>query len=91
MHNQTGTRPIGKCKGCPSNLKRECALFEHPYGQWAKGHCKGYMNEAMYEQYLADQAVIHQKKPREVRQEKAAGLKTVTHQDGILNPGNARW
>ena len=91
MHNQTGIRPIGKCKGCPSNLKKSCALFEHPYGQWAKGRCKGFMNEEMYAQYLKEQAAAHEKTRKEIRQEKAAELKTVQHQDGILNPGGSRW
>ena len=91
MHNQTGTKPISRCKGCPSNLRKTCALFEYPHKQWAKGHCKGHMNEEMYAQYLAEKAVPHEKTSKEIRREKAAELKTVQHEDGILNPGGTRW
>lgn len=91
MHAQAKTRPIGKCSGCPSNLKKQCAVFEHPHEQWSKGHCKGYMNEEMYADYLQKQAVVHEKTPKEIRQEKAVELKTITHQDGVLNPGGSRW
>ncbi|MBI9020306.1 MAG: hypothetical protein JEZ10_03510 [Verrucomicrobia bacterium] len=90
MHTQTDRKPIGKCGGCPSNLKKQCAVFEHPHEQWSKGHCKGYMNEQMYADYLKQQAVIREKTHKEIRQEKAAELKTLTHQDGVLNPTGIR-
>lgn len=93
MHSNTDNKPIGKCKGCPSNLKNRCAVFQHPQAQWSHshGHCKGYMNETLYQHYLAEQMTIPEKDRREKRQEKMAELKTVEHVDGIANPGGSRW
>lgn len=91
MHNDADSRPIGKCKGCPLNLKKRCAVFAHPHEQWSRGRCKGYMNTQMYADYLEEQSKTHDKTAREIRREKAAERKTTPHQDGILNPGGTRW
>lgn len=94
MHAMMDTKPIGKCRGCPMNLKKRCAVFSHPHEQWNHGHkhCKGYMNQELYRRYLEE----HMKEPpekshKEIRKEKMVELKTVEHQDGILNPGGSRW
>lgn len=91
MHSNADIRPIGKCKGCPLNLKKRCAVFEHPHEQWSKGRCKGYMNQELYARYLNEQSRPHEKTPKDVRKEKAAERKAIPHQDGILNPGGTRW
>lgn len=94
MHVHTDRKPIGKCHGCPLNLKRSCAVFENPSKQWSHSHngCKGYMNEALYRRYLEEQGHEEpQKSRKQMRREKMNNLKTVEHQDGILNPGGSRW
>ena len=94
MHAHANSKPIRKCHGCPLNLKKRCAVFASPQEQWSHGHksCKGYMNEALYRHYLDEQK--HEEPPKsqkQVRREKMRSLKTVEHQDGIANPGGARW
>lgn len=91
MHSNSDSRPIGKCKGCPLNLKRRCAVFEHPHKQWSRGRCKGYMNGQIVARYLDEQARPHEKTARDIRREKAVERKTIPHQDGLLNPGGSRW
>ncbi|MBC8205730.1 MAG: hypothetical protein ISR85_05160 [Kiritimatiellales bacterium] len=91
MHSNTNKHPVGKCKGCPLNLKKRCAVFSHPKKQWAHGHCKGYMNEALYHHYLAEQMLAPQKNSKQIRKEKMNERKTIEHHDGILNPGGSRW
>ena len=91
MHSDADSRPIGKCKGCPLNLKKRCVVFEHPHEQWSKGRCKGYMNEQMHTHYLEERAKTHEKTSRDIRREQAAERKTISHQDGTLNPGGKHW
>jgi hypothetical protein len=93
MHANSDRKPIGKCQGCQLNLKKSCGVFSHPREQWSHGHnqCKGYMNEALYTHYLEEQMQAPQKTHKQLRQEKMAELKTVSHRDGILNPGGSRW
>jgi len=91
MHSDADRKPIGKCHGCPLNLKKTCAVFDHPHEQWARGRCKGFMNTEMFEAYLAEQAKGHQKTHKEERREKQEERKTIAHADGIPNPGGSRW
>lgn len=85
MHSHTDSHPIGKCKGCPLNQKKRCAVFSHPQQQWSHGHCKGFMNGALYTHYLEEQ--MSPKTHKQVRQEKAAERKTVTHKNGFVKQG----
>ena len=91
MHSNTDKKPIGKCKGCPLNQKSSCAVFLYPHKEWSHGHCKGYMNVALYTHYLDERMQVQEKSHKEIRQEKMAALRTVEHQDGIMNPGGSRW
>ena len=94
MHSNVKSKPVGKCKGCPLNLKNRCAVFSNPHEQWAHTHgkCKGYMNETLHAHYLEEQMKDPPPKThKQKRQEKAAALKTISHRDGILNPGGSRW
>lgn len=84
-------KPIGKCKGCPLNLKKHCGVFDYPREQWSKKTCEGYMNEELHAQYLEEQAQSHNDTPKELRREKAAERKSEPHWDGISNPGGSRW
>ena len=87
MHSNSDSHPIGKCKGCPLNQKKRCAVFSRPQEQWSRGHCKGYMNEALYTHYLEEQMQIPSKTHKELRREKAAERKTVSHQNGFVKQG----
>ena len=91
MHSNMDNHPVGKCKGCPLNLKKRCAVFSHPQEQWAHGHCKGFMNEPLYRQYLEEQTQASPKSHKEIRQEKAAERKTVAHQNGQVSRTGKRW
>ncbi len=91
MHSNMDNHPIGKCKGCPMNLKKRCAVFSRPQEQWSHGHCKGFMNEALYTHYLEEQMLTPPKTHKELRQEKAAELKTVSHQNGTVSRTGKRW
>ena len=94
MHAEMNRKPIGKCRGCPLNLKKRCAVFAHPQKQWRHGHkpCKGYMNQTLYEHYIQEQMQeVPPKTRKQIRQEKMAGLKTVEHQDGTLTQGARHW
>lgn len=94
MHKHASSKPIGKCHGCPMNLKKSCAVFSNPREQWSHGSkpCKGFMNQALYQHWLDEQM---QKAPpetgKEARREKMDELKTVEHQDGMLTPSARRW
>ena len=91
MHSKADIKPIGKCKGCPLNLRDQCAVFQYPHEEWSHGHCKGYMNDVLHAHYLEERMQPHEKSHKEIRQKKMADLKTIEHQDGILNPGGSRW
>jgi hypothetical protein len=91
MRSRALGKPIGKCKGCPLNLRRRCAVFAHPREEWAKGNCKGYMNEQLHARYLEQKAQSHGDTPKELRRQKAAERKSGPHYDGISNPGGSRW
>jgi len=90
MRSHDLRKPIGKCKGCPLNLKKRCGLFDHPREKWAKGKCNGYMNEQLYAQYLEQQAEPPKRTLKEIRQEKAAQRNTEPHYDGKSDPGRSR-
>ncbi|HNR94654.1 MAG TPA: hypothetical protein PKM67_05470 [Kiritimatiellia bacterium] len=91
MHSHQDPKPIGKCGGCPLNLKKSCGMFEHPAEQWAHGRCKGFMNAKMFEAFVAAQAREHEKTHKEIRREKQEERKSISHVDGIPNPGGSRW
>ena len=93
MHANSDRKPIGKCQGCPMNLKKSCAVFSHPREQWSHGHkqCKGYMNQALYHHYLEEQMQAPPKNHKEIRQETAAELKTISHQNGRVSRSSKRW
>ena len=90
MHSFNSTKPIGKCKGCPLNLKKRCGVFNHPARMWAKGNCRGYMNGQLYADYAERQAEFHAKTPKELRRENALIHQSEPHYNGISNPGGAR-
>lgn len=49
-------KPVRKCHKCKLNLIDRCGLFDDPHRQWEHSACKGYLNEALYQQYLQEQA-----------------------------------
>jgi hypothetical protein len=92
MRHRHPYSPIGKCKGCPLNLRKRCAIFPNPLEQWEKGKkCEGYMNEELHSRYLKEQAEAREKTAKDVRREKATKAKTEPHHDSRLNPGRSRW
>ena len=91
MHSAHSTKPISKCKGCPMNSKKQCGVFSFPGQMWAKGNCRGYMNEQIYADYVKGQTEFHAKTPKELRREKARMHRTEPHHNGISNSGGARW
>jgi hypothetical protein len=91
MKHQNRLKPIGKCKGCPLNIKKRCGVFLHPKEMWDRGRCKGFMNDELYADYLEKQEQFHAKTPRELRQEQSKRNKAEPHHDGLPNPGAARW
>ena len=91
MRRRDPHRPIGKCKGCPLNLRKRCGVFQDPKEQWDRGKCKGFMNEELHAEYLQKQSEFHAKTPKEIRQEKSRRNKTEPHHDGQPNPGGKRW
>jgi hypothetical protein len=91
MRHRHPHSPIGKCRGCPLNLRKRCAVFTNPLKQWENGKCEGYMNEELYARYLKEQAERHEKTSKEVRREKTAKTKTEPHHDSLINPGRSRW
>jgi hypothetical protein len=91
MHSLHSPKPIGKCKGCPLNLKQRCGIFARPGRMWAKGKCRGYKSEKLYARYVEQQARFHAKTPKDLRREGARRRKAEPHYDGIVNPGGARW
>jgi len=90
MSHRRSYSPIGKCKGCPLNLKKSCGVFPNPKAEWDKGKCKGFMNEELHAEYLKQQSEFHAKTPKEIRQEVAKRRKSEPHYDGISNPGGSR-
>ena len=91
MHSQNSPKPIGKCKGCPLNLKKRCGLFTHPAQMWARGTCRAYMDEQLHAGYLARQTQFQAKTPKELRRERARKRQSEPHYNGLLNPGGGRW
>jgi hypothetical protein len=91
MHSRNSGKPIGKCKGCPLNLKKRCAVFSNPFEMWQKGKCRGYGDEALLAEHVAAQAAVDAKQAKAARRETARRRKTEPHHDGLANPGGARW
>ena len=94
MHMNASKKPIGKCSGCPLNLKRSCAVYASPREQWSHGHkrCKGFMNEALYQHWLEEQMKEPAPKSRkEIRREKMLERNADEHLDGIPSPAGSRW
>ena len=77
-------KPIHKCSGCGLNLKERCGIFEIPQDMWARGRCPGYMNEKLLREYEETQRQVHEKTPKEIRQEIFKQRKTVPHWQGHI-------
>ena len=80
MHKSV--KPVRECHGCKLNLGDHCGVFPDPHARWQHGVCKGFHNDEMYQQYLADCAK-HQTRPgEELRRVHAKLARTEPHHDG---------
>jgi hypothetical protein len=77
-------KPVRKCHGCQLNFDDHCGVFEDPHQQWKSGKCKGHQNDALYQQYVAEQAKHPPKAAKEQRRQKAKLAQTEPHHDGTL-------
>lgn len=91
MHSLNSSKPIGKCKQCALNMKRSCGVFAFPAQKWARGTCRGFMNELLYAEYVQRQSEFHAKTSKELRRERARNRGSEPHYNGLLNPGGGRW
>lgn len=81
------TKPVKQCAGCELNLRKSCAVFEHPVLQWHKHRCEGYNNPVIIERYRRKQNPQGASKRRQRRIERAKAAHTVGHADGVKRLG----
>ncbi|OGG43342.1 MAG: hypothetical protein A3F84_24590 [Candidatus Handelsmanbacteria bacterium RIFCSPLOWO2_12_FULL_64_10] len=86
MRHRNARRPVGKCKGCGLNFRTFCGKFENPKEMWVTGRCKGFMNEALLQEYLREAETPHLVTSKMVRQEVARLRATEPHYQGKERP-----
>ena len=77
-------KPIGKCKGCPLNLRTECAVHVGPAEMWSKGRCKDYGKEELLREYLKRIEQLQTNPRLKAREQRRKLSKQVVHKDHRL-------
>jgi hypothetical protein len=87
MKHHDPLRPVGKCKGCCLNLKKQCLARLAPKAQWNKGRCRSYDDQALLARLLSQPQPSGAKLARQVRRAKAIEKAGQPHYNGALDPG----
>ena len=83
-------KPVGKCKGCPLNLRTACAIHSNPSEIWAKGRCKDYGKEELLEEHLKRLEELQANPRLQAKMKRREAYKSVAHKDhrlGRRKPG----
>ena len=83
------TKPVRECAGCPLNLVKKCAVFEHPILKWKNRKCEGFNNPEMIRDYEHRQHPAGAYARKRKRAERAKLVHTVGHADGVRPLRNA--
>ena len=75
-------KPVKHCHGCGLNFGDHCGVYEVPHDMWHGRKCTGYKNEALLEEYKAEQARQQVDERKQKRREVAKRRDTKDHQDG---------
>jgi len=86
MKHHDPLHPIGKCKGCPLNMRTYCAAGLMPKRQWDRGRCRHYGNDGLLDQILSRPEPTGAKQARLQRRAKAIATACWPHYNGLLDP-----
>ena len=79
-------KPVKKCHDCDLNLDDRCGIYDVPHDMWHHRTCPGYQNEAMYRDFLDEQAKHPPDTRRIERRHVAAQRHTEPHYQGARDP-----
>lgn len=76
------SRPTKACHDCKLNLGARCAIYDDPKSKWHHGHCPGYNNAKLIEEYERQLHPTGAKLRHVLRAKMAKLAHTVPHLDG---------